>query len=196
MKTKILFNMSVFLILFGVNLLPVQAQKNTTNRGNSNKDNNQSYIGLRYDPPPLLDAYKPNYLDYPKGIQYFGGWIVDDVEYPKPSVYGISRVKKGTQEMLWFEMVVDRDRKGNPGKWLVLDVFNVPKMNKSYTLIGGHHLCLRNGIRDSSIIAVAKIQDTEYFRQIQKAWRANRKTRKFEAISTKGVICENTGYGL
>ncbi|PPJ62717.1 hypothetical protein CUN59_14130 [Cuspidothrix issatschenkoi CHARLIE-1] len=67
-------------------------------------------------------------------------------------------------------------------------------MNKSYTLIG--YDCLRNGIRDYSIIAVAKIQDTEYFRQIQKAWRANRKTRKFEAISTKGVICENTGYGL
>ncbi|MTJ29106.1 hypothetical protein FJR37_04530 [Aphanizomenon sp. UHCC 0183] len=69
-------------------------------------------------------------------------------------------------------------------------------MNKSYTLIGGHHLCLRNGIRDSSIIAVAKIQDAEYFRQIQKAWRANLKTRKFEAISTKGVICENIDYGI
>ncbi|MBD2131373.1 hypothetical protein H6F47_02595 [Sphaerospermopsis sp. FACHB-1094] len=67
-------------------------------------------------------------------------------------------------------------------------------MNKSYTLIGYH--CLRNGIRDYSIIAVAKDTNSEYFRQIQKAWRANRKTRKFEAISTKGVICENTGYGV
>lgn len=76
MKSKILLNLSVFLILFGVDLLPVHAQKNTTNRTNSNKDNNRSYIGLRYDPPPLLDAYKPNYLDYPKGIQYFGGWVV------------------------------------------------------------------------------------------------------------------------
>ena len=123
-----------------------------------------------------------------------GSWVVDDIEYPKPSLYGISRVKKGNQEMLWFDMVVDRDRKGNPSQLLVLDVFSVPKMNKSYTLIGHH--CLRNGIRDYSIIAVAKIQDTEYFRQIQKAWRANRKTRKFEAISTKGVICENPGYGL
>ncbi|WP_243406945.1 hypothetical protein [Cuspidothrix issatschenkoi] len=189
MKSKILFNLSVFLILFGVDLLPVHAQKNT-NQVNSNKDNNRSYIGLRY----LSPLVTPGYLDHPKGIQYFGGWVVDDVEYPKRSVYGISRVKKGNQEMLWFDMVVDRDRKGNPSQLLVLDVFSVPKMNKSYTLIG--YDCLRNGIRDYSIIAVAKIQDTEYFRQIQKAWRANRKTRKFEAISTKGVICENTGYGL
>jgi hypothetical protein len=188
MKSKILLNLSVFLILFGVNLLPVYAQKNT-NRVNSKKDNNRSYIGLRYL-GPRLPYTLPAYLDHPKGIQYFGGWVADDVEYPKPSVYGISRVKKGTQEMLWFEMFVDRDRR------LVLDVFNVPKMNKSYTLIGGHHLCLRNGIRDSSIIAVAKIQDAEYFRQIQKAWRANLKTRKFEAISTKGVICENIDYGI
>ncbi|WP_242027318.1 hypothetical protein [Sphaerospermopsis sp. FACHB-1094] len=197
MKSKILFNLSVFLILFGVNLLPVYAQKNT-NRVNSKKDNNRSYIGLRYLPPLVT----PGYLDHPKGIQYFGGWTwtVDDPGYPsltpgsRATVYGISQVKKGNQEMLWFEIVVNRDRTGNPSQWLVIDVFNVPKMNKSYTLIGYH--CLRNGIRDYSIIAVAKDTNSEYFRQIQKAWRANRKTRKFEAISTKGVICENTGYGV
>jgi hypothetical protein len=200
MKSNILFNLSVFLILFGVNLLPVQAQKNT-NRVNSNKDNNQSYIGLRYDPPPLLDAYKPNYLDHPKGIQYFGGWIVDDPGYPslapgsRATVYGISQVKKGNQEMLWFEIVVNRDRTGNPSQWLVIDVLTLPKTNKSYTMVGQGGSCRRNGVSDHDIIAVAKIQDTEYFRQIQKAWRANRKTRKFEAISTKGVICLNTDSG-
>ncbi|MBE9056555.1 hypothetical protein IQ237_11040 [Sphaerospermopsis sp. LEGE 08334] len=63
-------------------------------------------------------------------------------------------------------------------------------------MVGQGGSCRRNGVSDHDIIAVAKIQDTEYFRQIQKAWRANRKTRKFEAISTKGVICENIGYGL
>lgn len=201
MKTKILFNMSVFLILFGVNLLPVQAQKNTTNRGNSNKDNNRSYIGLRYL-GPRIPYTLPAYLDHPKGIQYFGSWIVDDPGYPslalgsRATVYGISQVKKGNQEMLWFEIVVNRDRTGNPSQWLVIDVLTLPKTNKSYTMVGQGGSCRRNGVSDHDIIAVAKIQDTEYFRQIQKAWRANRKTRKFEAISTKGVICENTGYGL
>jgi hypothetical protein len=198
MKTKILFNMSMFLILFGVNLLPVYAQKNT-NRGNSNKDNNRSYIGLRYRGPRL--PFTPSdYLDYPKGIQYFGGWIVDDPGSPsltpgsRSTVYGISQVKKGNQEMLWFEIVVNRDGTGNPSR-LVIDVLTVPKTNKSYTMVGQGGSCLRNGVSDHDIIAVAKIQDTEYFRQIQKAWRANRKTRKFEAISTKGVICLNTDSG-
>jgi hypothetical protein len=109
-------------------------------------------------------------------------------------VYGISQVKKGNQEMLWFEIVVNRDGTGNPSR-LVIDVLTVPKTNKSYTMVGQGGSCLRNGVSDHDIIAVAKIQDTEYFRQIQKAWRANRKTRKFEAISTKGVICLNTDSG-
>ncbi|MBO1070725.1 MAG: hypothetical protein HEQ13_15785 [Dolichospermum sp. DEX189] len=62
-------------------------------------------------------------------------------------------------------------------------------------MVGHGGSCLRNGVSDLEIIAIAKIQDTEYFRQIQKAWRANLKTRKFEAISTKGVMCLNTGSG-
>lgn len=191
MKSKILFNWIVFLILFGVNLLPVHAQKNTYNRGNSNKDNNQSYIGLRYRHPHAI----PNYLDYPKGVQYFGGWVVDDPEYPslnpgrRTTVYGISQVTKGNQEMLWFEIHIDREGIER----LVIDVLHIPKINKPYDIHGGS--CLRNGVSDLEVIAVAKIQDTDYFRQIQKAWRANRKTRKFEAISTKGVVCLNTGSG-
>jgi hypothetical protein len=189
MKSKTIFNLSVFLILFGVNLLPVNAQKNT-NISNSNRDNNRSYVGLQYS----RHNSTSNNLDYPKGIEYVAGWVVDDVQYPNLNVYGISRVKKGNQEMLWLEMVADRDRTGNPSKWLVLDVFNVPKINKSHTLIG--HFCLRNGVRDYEIIAIAKIQDVPYYRQIQKAWRANQKTRKFEAISTKGISCENVGYGV
>lgn len=198
MKSKILFNLSVFLILFGVNLLPVHAQKNT-NQVNSNKDNNRSYIGLRYL-GPRVPYTPPAYLDHPKGIQYFGSWTVDDPGYPslrlgsRATVYGISWVKKGNQEMLWFQIVVNRDRTGNRIQRLVIDVLTLPKINKPYTMVGGE--CLRNGVSDLDIIAVAKDTNSEYFRQIQKAWRANRKTRKFEAISTKGVICENIGYGL
>ncbi|MEA5615505.1 hypothetical protein [Nodularia spumigena] len=198
MKSKIIFNLSVFLILFGVNLLPVNAQKNTIHRVNSNKNNNQIYIGIRY-----RHNFPGYYLNYPKGIQHLGGWVVDDPGNlsldPGHSIatpeYGISQVKKGNQEMLWFEILVDRDRNGNPNRWLVLDVFNVPKIDKSYTMVGHGGSCLRNGISDIEIIAIAKLEDTEELRQIQKAWRANRKTRKFEAISTKGVICFNTGSG-
>ena len=80
--------------------------------------------------------------------------------------------------------------------WLVIDVLTLPKINKSYTMVGHGGSCLRNGVSDLDIIAVAKDTNSEYFRQIQKAWRANRKTRKFEAISRKGVICENPGSPL
>jgi hypothetical protein len=172
MKSKLLFNLSVFLILFGVNLLPVHAQTNTTNRGNSNKNNNRSYIGLRYR-GPRLPYTLPAYLDHPKGIQYFGSWIVDEPGYPSltpgriATVYGISRVKKGNQEMLWFEIVVNRDRTRNPSQWLVIDVLTLPQINKSYTMVGHGGSCLRNGVSDLEIIAIAKIQDTEYVRQIQ-----------------------------
>jgi hypothetical protein len=47
------------------------------------------------------------------------------------------------------------------------------------------------GVGDPGIIVIAKLQNSQDLRQIQKAWRANLKTRKFEAISTKAIVCQN-----
>ncbi|MBD2496679.1 hypothetical protein H6G75_20405 [Nostoc sp. FACHB-280] len=56
--------------------------------------------------------------------------------------------------------------------------------------------CLLNGVNDPEIVAIVKYQDTEYWRQITKAWRSNRNSGKFEEISPRNIACENPGWGV
>lgn len=147
------------------------------------KQNNQNYIGLRYK-------------DIPTGLEYISGWTVGDPNASR--VYGISRIVKGNQEMLWFQIIfTDSQGKAN---YQVIDVLNLPKLSKSETLLGGPAFaCLLRGVREQEIIAVIaryQGQNTQYLRQIKKAWRANRKSNKFEEISTRNIACENPAWGL
>jgi hypothetical protein len=137
-----------------------------------------SYMGLRYEGKNL-----------PRGLKDLGGWIVGDPYASR--VYGISHVKKGNQQILWLEIVtIDKNRRNNHQ---VIDVLNLPKLNKSEQI---NSFCMLKGVRDPEIIVIAKYQDTEYFRNIKKAWRANRTSGKFEQISTQNIACENLGWGV
>jgi len=52
---------------------------------------------------------------------------------------------------------------------------------------------------DTEIIALVKNtnNDNEFYTEIKKAWRANRKTRKFEKITKRKVIkCANENYEI
>ncbi|MGH1394545.1 MAG: hypothetical protein ACRAVC_10995 [Trichormus sp.] len=143
------------------------------------KQNNQSYIGLLY-------------RDVPTGLKDLGGWVVGNIQEGRE--YAIAHVKKGNQEMLWFEVLVSRDNKGKP-IFQVIDVLYLPKLNKSEQ-IGHGGSCLQNRVRDPEIVAIAKYQDAEYWRQIKKAWRSNRQIGKFEEISPRNIVCQNPGWGV
>ncbi|MEH2411009.1 hypothetical protein [Nostoc sp.] len=144
-------------------------------------ENNQSYIGLRY-----YDR------DLRKGLQYLGGWIVGE---PKDNpTYSISQVKNINQEMLWFETLVALDSQGKVTAQVV-DVLNLPRLGKSEQ-IGHGGSCMRSGVRDPELITIAKYEDTEYWKQITKAWRSNRSLGKFEEVSTGNIVCENPGWGV
>ncbi|HEY9298466.1 MAG TPA: hypothetical protein VIQ31_19335, partial [Phormidium sp.] len=80
------------------------------------KQNIRSYLGLRYQGGKL-----------PKGIQQIASWTVGTGTKPLQS-YGVSYVRQGSQQMLWFESLVSRDRSGNP-TWEVIDAINLPKFN-------------------------------------------------------------------
>jgi hypothetical protein len=143
------------------------------------KQNSPSYIGLRY-------------RDIPKGLKDLGGWIVGNPQAGRE--YAIAHVKKGNQEMLWFEILVSIDSQGKP-TFQVIDVLNLSKLNKS-DQIGHNGSCLLKGVRDPEIVAIVKYQDSEYWRQIKKAWRSNRNLGKFEEISPRNIACENPGWGV
>ncbi|MFM7408890.1 MAG: hypothetical protein ACKO3K_20085 [Cuspidothrix sp.] len=142
------------------------------------KSDNSNYIGLRYDR-----------TNFPKDLKDVGGWIVGD-SYSN-ILYSISHVVKKNQEMLWFQ-IITRDKYGI-NNHQVIDVLNLPKLNKSE---GINSFCLIKGVRDPEITAIIKYQETEYFKNIKKAWRANRKSGKFEQIFTRNIVCENQGWGV
>jgi hypothetical protein len=171
----------------------VKAQDSNVEKENftvSLNDENQIYVGQRYR--LRYDYQGTDRVPYIKGtdIRYLGGWLVDDPysNIGRTSKYGISRVKKGNQEIFWLEKILEE----KAIERLVVDVLYVSKINKSYIVDGFR--CLRNGISDWGIIAIAKLEDTIELREIEKAWHVNRKTWKFEEINTKGVTCKNIRY--
>ncbi len=78
--------------------------------------------------------------------------------------------------------------------------------NKTFLLLTHHHkvldvmpggpsMCLKDDVKkiDIEIIATTHFLRKEGYRPAIKAWRANRKTQKFEPISPKGILCWEEG---
>ncbi len=145
------------------------------------KQNTRSYVGLRYQGRKL-----------PKGIQEIAGWTVGTGTEPRQS-YSVSYVRQGSQQMLWFQNLVSRDRSGNP-TWQVIDAINLPKFNTGEQI--APPTCSFKGVSDPELIAVVKYEDKEILRNIRQAWRANRRTRKIEQIPPKNIVCQNPGWGV
>lgn len=139
----------------------------------------RSFIGLRY-------------RNLPKGLTDFGGWLIDDETTSK---IGVSHVGQGSQQMLWLEKLNNYDSNGRP-MYQVIDVLNLPTFEKTEQIATGSRGCRRNGKRDIELAVVAKATNTEKWTQISRAWKANRRTGKFEDVSTKGIVCENIGWGV
>jgi hypothetical protein len=141
----------------------------------------------------------------PFGLQDLGGWLVGEPVGSR--LYNVAFLQTGAlitdapqtqKQMLWFETVVlpaDPDPEGRVS-YKVLDVLNLPPLRTSDVIVGNPGLqCTRNGVRDPEIVAIATYSDTNYLQQIKRAWRANRKAGKFEDISTRDIVCDNTSRG-
>lgn len=96
--------------------------------------------------------------------------------------------------MLWFEYMTHLDDKGI-AQWEVKDVMVLPRVPKKQVL--AYYNCFLNNRPDGEIAAVLDYEPgVEYFTRAHRAWRANRQTEKFETIPTKGIKCENLGFGM
>ena len=137
------------------------------------------YIGLRHGPA------------LPTGLQQVGGSLVSAIGDEKE--YVMTEVHKGATRMLWFERLTHRDEKGVAYSE-VRDVMSIPRLPKKQLFV--YAFCLLNNKPDGEIAAVVDKDDAQYFTRVRRAWRANRQTEKFEAISNKGIKCENVGFGM
>lgn len=139
----------------------------------------RQYIGLRYE-------------QLPKNLTYLGGWVVGDAN----TQYGVSNVREGNKQFLMLQRLISINRSGQP-TWQVIDVLDIPSLTfpLSLTSLG----CSLNGKRDPELVTVAFTEDTEQWTTFVAAWRANRRTGKFEKIPdalAKNIVCENPGWGV
>ena len=139
------------------------------------------YVGLRYRGDSM-----------PAGLKWVGGALVSD-PYKDAKDYKLTEVHRGRVRMLLFDSLTHRDAAGMP-HWEVKDVLVLPRVPRNQLIT--YSLCWLGGRLDREIAAVVEYTDTEYFTRVRRAWRANRATEKFEAIPTKGIKCENEGYGV
>lgn len=119
-------------------------------------------------------------------IKHIGGYLLPKDNFE--TVFGISEYWSFEKRFLLFYNFID-------SKQIITDIFEIDKKDlKSRKLTG--YCSTKNGF-DSEIIAIVKASDSEYYTEIIKAWKANRKNGKFEKINRKEVKkCGNENYGI
>jgi len=135
-------------------------------------------VGLRYGP------------GLPEGYALQRAALIDAMNGKE---FGITHVKKGSTQMVWFDVMTHRVSK--KAHWMILDVLVLPSFTINETLEIGQ--CFLNGVIDSEIVAIVEEErDQEFLSKIHRAWRANRGTGKFESIPPIGIKCTNENYGM
>ena len=133
------------------------------------------YVGLKY-------------VSLPDGLEEASGELMGSVD--DPLGYALREIHRGRVKMLWLERKVSGDKPGQPN-WEVKDVLVLPAMLKRQNISSN---CYAGKKSDQEIVAIVAKSSGELLR-VRRAWRANRKTEKFEGLSLKGITCVNEGIG-
>ena len=145
--------------------------------------------------PTLVFAQKNKYIGYryvgvsynqtlPNGVKDLGGSLLEDDNY------AVSRMKKGKTEMLWLARITSRNAKGIP-KWQVKYVLNLPALKKNQEILRGFTFpCKINDEEDLNLIVLADYLPKSKTYKVRKAWRANTRANRIQAVSIKGISCE------
>jgi hypothetical protein len=133
------------------------------------------YIGVAY--PPL-----------PSGWEEGRGALaatVGDVDYV------VQELVQADQQMLWFLKSTGRDAQGHI-IWVVTDVLVRSDVPEPGGLIWG--FCTLNDQPDEEIVALGEVKAAR-METVNRAWRANHATGRFEPIATTGIVCEDETIG-
>ena len=133
------------------------------------------YIGATYPPSP-------------------SGWqdgraaltaTVGDVQYI------VQELVQANLQMLWFMKSTGRDTQGQ-FTWVVTDVLARSDIKESGGLIWGS--CTLNDAPDEEIVGLGERKDG-VMENVQRAWRANHVTGRFEPMATTGIVCQDEPIG-
>ncbi|MFQ5545035.1 MAG: hypothetical protein ACE5FE_03540 [Acidiferrobacterales bacterium] len=80
-------------------------------------------------------------------------------------------------------------------KWRVVAILPIPPLKHDRALI--FLLCLIDDKPDPEVVAVVDHKPgLQTLTVIHDAWRANRRTQRFEKVDPRGISCINESYGL
>ena len=137
------------------------------------------YLGLRYAGNKL-----------PAGHKWMAGSLISE-PYKDEKQYGVTHVVRGRVNMMWFDLLTHNDAEGH-AHWIIKDVLFLPPIGKNQTLF--HVDCLLDDNPDPELIVIVdNVLRKGYYTTVRHAWRANRRTEKFESIAPKGIKC--VAYG-
>ena len=138
-----------------------------------------SYLGLRYAGNKL-----------PRGHKWVGGSLLSD-PYSNEKQYGVTEVSRGKVKMMWLDRLTHHDAAGT-AHWEIRDVLILPPIRKNQLLF--YVNCSLANKPDSELVVITDdAVRGGYFSRVRHAWRANRKTEKFQQIPVTGIKCEGIG---
>lgn len=126
-----------------------------------------------------------------KGFVESGGIMIgtfDNIDY------AFKHYMKDSIDIIAYEKVI----KTSSGKanYTLVDVLEIKGLKENQYISYG--LCRMNEKIDSEIIAVYQVddQESEFYKNVIKAWKVNRLKGKIEPIDINGIDCINEGYGV
>jgi len=128
----------------------------------------------------------------PEGYYSSGGWMVTDpyAKVPQYSLNIASRKDRG--DTLFLSRLLYNDEKGC-AHWKIVSTFDLPERHDSIVLA---YECRKNGAEDRAVFAYVRSTDGPEYTTIVQAWRVMMEQEKIVAITSKGIVCVNQGYGL
>ena len=130
--------------------------------------------------------------ELPLGFKYVGGAMLSD-PYRDPKQYGVTEVSLGKNRAVWLERLTHHDEAGH-AHWEILDVLFLPQLAKGQILF--YSTCTLASRPEVEVVAITDAPPRgRYFGRVRNAWRANRKTEKFEELPLTDIKCEVQGEG-
>lgn len=120
------------------------------------------------------------------GVQSLGGWMVG-------KKHVVSQYIINHKKYLSLEKITGHNAQGK-ASYTILDIMPLPLLSPGQEVSGGS--CKYNGQFNTEIIAITAGGNSEWIAPAGKAWQAHQGTGKITEISTKGILCENMGWGI
>jgi hypothetical protein len=166
-------------LLFLVLIFTPSTEGQETPAGQNAVNDKSRYLGLRYAGNNL-----------PRGHKWIGGALITD-PYSNEKQYGVTEVSKGSVKMMWFDRLIHNDAAGT-AHWEIKDVLFLPSMRKNQMLF--YVNCSMANKPDPELVVITNpVVRGGYYGRVRHAWRANRKTEKFEQLPVTGIKCEVQG---